>query len=192
MPTTHSATQAFSHLKPHLQRLQKDDLLQLLRDLYALNDDNKVFLSTRLLPAAPEEMAEPYRKIIRQVFNPDRGRPSFKLSAARKALNDFKKACADPVAVIDFMLFYVEQGVVCTNTYGDINEPFYISLASVYRSAAELAAKSDDADVSERFRPRFLKIVWDTSNIGWGFHDDLLESYEEILPGEAGIEEAGT
>lgn len=26
------------------------------------------------------------------------------------------------------MLFYVEQGVLCTNSYGDINAPFYESL----------------------------------------------------------------
>ena len=39
----------WSHLKPHLQRLDKDALVLLLRDLYALNADNKVFLSTRFL-----------------------------------------------------------------------------------------------------------------------------------------------
>lgn len=190
MPTQSSPT--WSHLKPHLQRLDTVALVALLRDMYALNPDNKVFLSTRFLAASPEELAEPYRKIIRQVFNPDRGRPTFKLSTARKALNDFKKACADPLAVIDFMLFYVEQGVICTNTYGDIDEPFYTSLHSVYRSAAELAATTGTPDVIEQFRPRFLDIVRDTGNIGWGFHDALAETCEETLPTEAGVAEAET
>ena len=104
-----------------------------------MNADNKVFLSTRLLAGTPDEISEPYRRIIRQVFNPDRGMPSFRLSAARKALNDFKKASADPLLVLDLMLFYVEQGVICTDTYGDIDEPFYDSLLSVYNSAARLA-----------------------------------------------------
>jgi hypothetical protein len=153
-----------------------------------LNADNRLFLTTRLLAATPAEMAEPYRKVIRQVFNPDRGHPSLQLGMARKALNDFKKVCADPLAVIDFMLYYVEQGVVCTNTYGDIDEPFYISLASVYRSAADRTAKTKNSDVIEQFRPRFLAIVWDTDNIGWGFHDELAEIYEEFLPDEAGWE----
>jgi hypothetical protein len=176
--------QSWSALKPYLQRLEKEEFLLLLRDLYALNADNKVFLATRFLATTPEQMAEPYRKIIRQVFNPERGFPSLKLSAARKALNDFKKACADSVAVIDFMLYYVEQGVICTNSYGDINEPFYNSLASVYRSAAELAGQTTDVAEVEHFQRRFLSIVWDTSNIGWGFHDELQDIYSTILPVE--------
>ena len=86
----------WSQLKPHLQRLEKQDLLLILRDLYALNADNQVFLSTRLLADTPDEIAEPYRRIIRQVFNPDRGMPSFRLSAARKALKDYKKMETQP------------------------------------------------------------------------------------------------
>lgn len=182
MPTQPS--HAWSRLKPHLQRLEKDALLILLRDLYALNADNKVFLATRFLAASPEELAAPYRRIVRQVFNPDRGTPSLRSSTARKALNDFKKACADPGQVIDLMLFYVEQGVICTNTYGDIDAPFYDGLLSVYHNAAELVSKAADPLVIERFRPRFVQIVWDTRNIGWGFHDGLEEIYAELLPEE--------
>lgn len=177
--------QSWSRLKPHIQRLEKDELVQLLRDLYRLNADNKVFLATRFLSATPDEMAEPYRKIVRQVFNPDgRGFPSLQLGTARKALNDFKKACADPVAVIDFMFFYVEQGVICTNTYGDIDAPFYNSLLSVYRSATELFANIDDPAVIELLHPRFLDIIRDTRDIGWGFHDGILEFSAEILEAE--------
>ena len=175
-------TQSWSRLKPQLQRLEKDELVQLLRDLYALNADNKVFLTTRFLAATPEEVAEPYRKIIRQVFNPGRsGFPSLEIGVARKALNDFKKACADPLAVIDFMLYYVEQGVICTNTYGDIHASFYSSLLSVYRNATELVAKTDDPDVIELFHPRFHDIIRDTGQIGWGFHDGILEVSAGIL-----------
>ena len=180
MPTPPS--HSWSRVKPHLQRLDKDALLSLLRDLYALNADNKVFLTTRFLATSSEEMAAPYRRIVRQVFNPDRGTPSLQLGAARKALNDFRKVCADPLQVIEFMLFYVEQGVVCTNSYGDIDAPFYNSLLSVYRSAAELVSKTEDPAVIYQFRPRFARIVRDTGGIGWGFHDELTEIYWNLLP----------
>jgi hypothetical protein len=180
MPT--QPAPSWSKLKSRLSALNKDALLSLLRDLYALNADNKVFLSTRFLTTTPEELAAPYRRIVRLVFNPDRGMPSLQLGAARKALNDFKKACADPLQVIDFMLFYVEQGVICTNSYGDINAPFYESLLSTYRSAAELNSKLADSALIEQFRPRFAKIVWDTGSIGWGFHDGLEEIYWDLLP----------
>lgn len=171
----------WSQLKPHLQRLEKQDLLLIVRDLYALNADNKVFLSTRLLAGTPDEIAEPYRRIICQVFNPDRGMPSLRLSTARKALNDFKKACADPLLTIDLMLFYVEQGVICTNSYGDIGEAFYSSLLSVYHSAAQLVDQISDRDRIDQFQHRFQEIISDTPNIGWGFHDRLVEIYNDML-----------
>ncbi len=47
-------TPTWSHLKPYLQRLEKGELLALLRELYALNADNVVCLATRLAPAAPD------------------------------------------------------------------------------------------------------------------------------------------
>ncbi|MFZ1238844.1 MAG: DUF6155 family protein [Anaerolineae bacterium] len=180
-PPTQSR-QSWSHLKTHLSRLDKDDFLLLLHDLYALNADNKVFLATRFFAATPDEMAAPYRRIIQQVFNPDRGMPSLQLGAARKALNEFKKACADPLLVIDFMLFYVEQGVTCTNSYGDIDAPFYQSLFSVYRDAAELTRHLANPALIEQFRPRFTKIIRDLSNVGWGIQDAMVETYWDRLP----------
>ncbi len=43
-------TPTWSYLKPHLLRLEKGELLALLRELYGLNADNKAFLAARLLP----------------------------------------------------------------------------------------------------------------------------------------------
>lgn len=175
-------TPTWSHLKPHLLRLEKGELLALLRDLYGLNADNKAFLATRLLPATSDAIAEPYRKAISQVFNPERGHPSLQLSVARKALNDFKKACKDPLLVIDLMLFYVEEGVTCTMTYGDIDAPFYASLLAVYRSAAQMVSEIDDPAQADAFQPRFHAIIRNTPMIGWGFEDGLIDIYTSVLP----------
>ena len=123
MPTQPSTS--WSRLKPHLARLEQAALVSLLRGLHDLNADNRTFLAARFLATTPSQVAAPYRRIVRQVFNPSRGASSLQLDAATKALNDFQKLCADPAAVIDFMLFYVEQGVICTNNYGDIDAPFY-------------------------------------------------------------------
>jgi hypothetical protein len=184
MPT--QSTPTWSHLQPHLQRLDKAALVDLLRDLHELNADNRTFLAARFLATTPSEAAAPYRRIVRQVFNPSRGAPSLHLDAAAKALRDFRKLCADPMAVIDFMLFYVEQGVICTNSYGDIDAPFYENLLSVYSSAAELAGSQTDA-VIEQLRPRFAKIVPDTGKIGWGFHEGLEQIYWDLLPEPDGL-----
>jgi hypothetical protein len=182
MPTK-SAT--WSELKSVLRDYEKPELLRLLQELYKLNADNKLFLTARLVEMDLAELAEPYRNAIRAEFNPSRGFPRLNLRAARKVLNDFKKACKDPAAVADLMIYYVEQGVICTNNYGDIDERFYNSLASVYADAAKLLTNTADADLIERFAPRMGQIVQETSGIGWGFHDELSHLYYNEYPAEA-------
>lgn len=174
----------WSDIKPILQGFDKPVLLKVIQDLHKLNNDNKIFLASRLLEVDYDELVKPYRKQIRSVFNPSRGFPSLRLSVARKALNDFKKACADPVAVADLMIFYVEQGVICTNNYGDIHESFYNSLESVYGSAIKSIIGTGDSEVVEQFRPRMYAIVRKTSGIGWGFHDELSYLYGKEYPPE--------
>lgn len=156
--------------------------MALLRELYGLNADNKVFLTTKLGMLTSEEMAEPYRKIIREEFNPTRGFPSMRLRTARKAVTDFKKASSDPGAVVDLMLYYVEQGVICTNNYGDIDESFYNSHESMYAAAMDLLNAVDEPDLYERFRSRAKQILRDTRHIGWGFHDALTDEFYSKYP----------
>lgn len=101
------ANPSWSRIRSHLLALNKDDLLKVIQDLYQLNTDNKVFLNSHLEMGDPETLAQRYRNTIKQVFNPNRGLPSLSLRSARKALNDFKKASANPEAIVDMMLYYV-------------------------------------------------------------------------------------
>lgn len=173
----------WSQLKNRLAAWEKPALIELIHQLYQMNADNKVFLTSRLTEVDVTALAEPYRKVIQETFNPKRGFPSLNLRSARKAVNDFKKACNDPAAVADLMIFYVEQGVACTNNYGDIHESFYNSLESVYAEAIKVI-KSGDPELVEHFRPRMGRIVTNTSSIGWGFHDELSALYEEEYPSD--------
>ncbi|MCB0111766.1 MAG: hypothetical protein KDE53_37840 [Caldilineaceae bacterium] len=177
-----SKTPGWTDIRSELSQLPKDGLMALLRELYRLNADNKVFLATRLGMLTDEEIVEPYREIIREEFNPAYGLPEMRLRTARKAVNDFKKASSDPGAVVDLMLYYVEQGVICTNNYGDIDESFYNSHESMYVAAMDLLNAVDDPELYERFRPRAEKIVQDTRGIGWGFHDALADEFYSKYP----------
>lgn len=179
-----SSNPSWSRIRSHLLSFSKDDLLKVIQDLYQLNNDNKVFLSTHLGMGDSETLAQPYRKTIKQVFNPDRGFPSLSLRSARKALNDFRKASANPEAIVDMMLYYVEQGVICTNEYRDIHEAFYNSLEGVFEDAVGLINKMGNPEITEAFRPRIKRIVTDTSGTGWGFHDFLSDVYDTQYPSE--------
>ncbi|MBN1220258.1 MAG: hypothetical protein JXM69_15120 [Anaerolineae bacterium] len=162
--------------------LEPPELLDIIRDLYRLNKDNKVFLTTQLGLGSSEELAEPYRRAIRREFNPDRGFPRLNLGAARKALNDFRRANADPRAEIEMMVYYVEQGVACTLQYGDIDEAFYSSLEGVFEDAIALLRQRDNPEFEAEFCPCLERIVRKTSGIGWGFHDYLDEVFYSAYP----------
>ena len=84
------------------------------------------------------------------------------------------------------MLYYVEQGVACTNEYGDIHEAFYNSLEGVFEDAIGLINKTGNPEMIEAFRPRIKRIVANTSGIGWGFHDFISDVYHNQYSSEAG------
>ena len=172
----------WSQVKTKLSGASQQELLNIIRDLYKLNPDNKVFLSSHLQIGDPRDLSEPYRRKIRNEFNPDRGFPKLNLKIARKALNDFKKASADPRAVADLMIYYVEQGVQCTLQYGDIDEGFYSSLESVFTDAIEVITKTGKVKIIAEFYPRLERIVRDTLGIGWGFHDYLDDTFYSNYP----------
>lgn len=185
MPSTKTPKQpTWSQVKSALSNLEQGELLNLIGDLFKLNADNKIFLASRYVNQDAQVLVEPYRKAIRAEFNPERGFPRLNLRAARKALTDFKKACDDPALIADLMIYYVEQGVICTNNYGDIDERFYSSLESVYSAAIQTIVDTGDTEIAEHFRPRMAKLVRNTSSIGWGFHDALSDMYHDDYPDE--------
>jgi hypothetical protein len=175
-------TPTWSQVKVKLAALDKDDLLKLIRDLYRLNADNRIYLLTNLEMQISSALVERYRRAIRREFNPDRGFPRLDIGNARKQLDEFKKACADLRSVVDLVVYYIEQGVACTNQYGDIDAPFYNSLESAFSEAITMIRESGNQALIEEFHPRLESIVYETSGMGWGFHDYLSDVFDNEYP----------
>lgn len=119
-----------------------------------------------------------YKDIIRAEFVPGfkKSFPEARVSIARKAISDYKKVAISKYGIADIMLAYVESGVIYTNQFGDIDEPFYNSMVSMYKNTLIFLAKEQ---LLVEYDDRLLAIVKDTHGIGWGFHDDLRDYYEE-------------
>jgi hypothetical protein len=100
------------------------------------------------------------------------------VGTVRKAISDFKKISINPYDVIDLMLIYVEAGVECTLEFGDIDEPFYNSLGSMYKNTLELIMKHD---YLSSFDNRLTDVVHKTRRMGWGFHDELSHWYKHYV-----------
>jgi len=79
--------------------------------------------------------------------------------------------------VSELMLFYVEKGVNFTNDFGDIDEGFYSSLETTYEVVLTLMKKES---LPGKFADRTAKVVADTIDIGWHFHDNLFEMHSNF------------
>jgi len=55
-----------------------------------------------------------------------------------------------------------------------IDEQFYVSMESVFERALRFIVESN---LEENFQERCMKILNDTTDMGWGFHDQLCEIY---------------
>jgi len=159
-------------VKIELNKLDKSELINHISELYKKYKPVKEYFDFFINPDE-EKLLKQYKEMVTEGFFPKRGY-QLKLSISRKAINDFKKFETSPVSVADLLLHYVEKGVEFTNAYGDIDENFYTSLENTYSTALELISKNGLLD---KFKSRAFKIVNDTKDIGWGFHDYLGDQF---------------
>jgi hypothetical protein len=162
-------------LKQFLNTRTKEELIRDIGELFSKIDSVQEYYQSKLNLGFSHEVLDKYKAIIKNEFFPSRGFHAFSLSVARKAISDYKKVSSSKMGLADIMLYYVEMGVKFTNTYGDIDEPFYNSMESMYKKAVEFIVKNL---MKETFRDRCEQIVRDTEGIGWGFHDGLSDIYE--------------
>lgn len=164
-----------SSLSSYLRSLSDKDLKKEIQMLAKLFPEVREYYQAKFSESGEKKSLAKYKRIIQNEFAPERGFPNARLSVARKAINDFSKLSKDRMLLADLMLFYVEMGVLFTNAYGDIDEPFYNSMGRMYEKVAHHVV---DAGLTNIFLERFEKIVRDTQNIGWGFPDDLTDTFE--------------
>ena len=159
-------------IKKELKKLDKDKLIDLIADLYKKNKSVKECFDFYVNPNE-RELFNKYRDKVFEAFYPRRGY-NYKLKDGKQAINDFKKLGPSADLLADLMLFYVETGVKFTNDFGDIDEGFYLSMETTYVGALTLMKKETLLD---KFADRAGKVVSNTSGIGWGFHDFLIDVY---------------
>jgi len=161
-------------LKIELKKLDNNTLVKHISELYKKYKPVKEYFDFYLNPDE-SKILEQYKDKVREGFYPKRGY-QLKLSVSRKAINDFKRLGTSSEGLADLLLYYVECGVEFTNDFGDIDENFYTSVENTYASAIELMEREG---ILDKFKNRAEKIVDDTSDIGWGFHDYLADLYFE-------------
>lgn len=155
---------SWTDVKKAVAQMDRKELHKRLADLYRFSGENQAFLHARF--GIGRDPLEPYRETIEECMYPDVfSRKPVRISKAKKTVSDYAKAAADPLGEIDLMIFFVETGNRFTLDYGDIDEPFYNALNSMYERAVKKVVKLP-ADQRAAFKERLKKIMTSTSNKG--------------------------
>ena len=169
-----------TQLKKELKDLPADDLIRLIIDIAQTSPLAKEFLTVRFAgKKEANEIFEKYKERVEYEFFPPNGFGRLNLREAKKAVTDFKKICQDENMGLDIMLFYVENCIEFTDTYGDINETFYNSAASVYNNIVK-EINSADKSLYNKFANRIEAAVANACD-GWGFRDEMTDIYNNII-----------
>ncbi len=163
-------------LKRYLKQRTHDELVADIATLFKKFDVVKEYYQIQLDETSTEEIVGRYKADIKQEFFPERGYGQARLSVARKAITDCKKVVTSHQGIADLMLYYVEMGVAFTAAYGDISEPFYNSMESMYERVIKLII---EYNMQDQFEARCKKVVRQTARMGWGFPDALQAIYDE-------------
>ena len=168
-------------LKKNLKDSSKEELIKEIIELFKKNSFVKDYYILKYDTESNSSVLDKHKDIIENEFFPKRGDGKARLSVARKSITEFKKLSQDKIQLAELMIFYVEEGVKFTNCYGDIDEPFYLSMESMYEKVVKFIIS---AKLEDMFKCRCLEIVNDTAGMGWGFHDQLSAIYHEYLGGQ--------
>jgi hypothetical protein len=167
-------------IKKSIKKLDSSQLIDLLKDLYQLSEENKSFLLARCLIGS--DSLGRYKKVILDSLYPDvmDEHDNFEFDRADKAINAYAKATSDDEGIADLMIYYVECGNKFTLDYGDIDEFFYDALIQMYEKAVKIVFKMPKKK-QETFRKRLKTIMMSANGIGWGYYDDLCHYYSEAF-----------
>ena len=142
-----------SKLKSFLTSMNRQELENLVLELYSL-PAVKDAVNLRLNPNFTDEMVNRYEKKLAKVLmpaNPEK----MSMSAAKDILSEVKGLSAiSPRVTAEIYLYAAECACDFTETFGDIDEPFYNDLSDFYQMAVDFAKTDEELknELSDRFR----------------------------------------
>ena len=178
-----SSKPTWSQIKAKLKHWDKAQLTGLIQDLFGHSQDNRDFLTARLLrDSIGEQVLAPYLKRIEAAFYDKRGWPAKRLDLkdARSAIREYQRASSDPAGTLELMLFHVETGTQCAREFGDIDEGFYDSLCTTLHEIKKLLDSEEGKPLYGQVRGRLAELAKQADGIGWGYGDYVVDVVGEI------------
>ncbi len=166
-----------SDLKAYLIAKKPVELVGEILELFKLFSSVKEYYGKKLNPAAESDLLTKYKDILANEFTiGSRGQVKLRFSVIRKAISEFQKLSPTPENLAELMMHVVEKGVAFTNEFGDFNEAFYDSIASMYRKVIQHILANH---IQAKFQGRCKYAMEACHDIGWGFGDEMEEIYQD-------------
>jgi hypothetical protein len=173
-------TPSWIDVKRNIKDFNKDQLLDLIGDLYRLSANNKEFFHARF--SLSEDPLESYKRIIQDAIHPYlEDNETLDIGRAEDAIERYSKATDEVKGETELMDFFVECGNNFTLSYGDIDDDFYDSVLLMYEKAIQNVTELPP-EKQKVFKNRLHAIMESASGIGWGYHDGLRQLYYESFP----------
>jgi hypothetical protein len=181
---------SWTEIEKHLRELPVDEVINLIKGLHDISSQNKAWLKGKLLPNAQDKkyLEDCRRKVANYVYKATKGIPPMpRFGEAKKVISEYRKFTGDMRGTLDLMLTYIERGHQFTLDFGDIDEPFYITLENMWeRFVVEFRRSPAKYELYEQFEPRLMKMRR-KSDIGWGYGDTVRETVGELEKSLGGI-----
>lgn len=162
------AVMTISNLKKVLSSMDRQELEGLVLDLYSL-PEIKDAVNLRFNPDFADEMVSHYEKKLARALmpaNPEK----MSMSAAKDILSEVKGLSAiSPRVTAEIYLYAAECACDFTETFGDIDEPFYNDLSDFYQMAVDFA--KTDEELKNELSDRFRTLNESFYGMGWGMDE---------------------
>lgn len=99
---------------------------------------------------------------------------------AERTFKAFTKSNGGIEGLIDLMLFYVECGSQFTLDYGDMDEPYYEALETIFEEMLLLLKENNS--LMKMYQHRLYAILYETREMGWGYDDQLQDITDTHFP----------
>ena len=173
-------TPSWIDVKKSIKDFNKDQLFDIMKDLYRLSANNKEFFHARF--SLSEDPLESYRRIIQDAIHPYlEDNETLDIGRAEDAIERYSKAIDDVKGVTELMVLFVECGINFTLSYGYIDDEFFDSVFLMYETAIQNVTELSPKE-QKVFEERLNKIMDSASGIGWGYNDRLRELYFKSFP----------
>jgi hypothetical protein len=164
-------------LNKYLDSLDKKALQAEIKKLYSRLPSVKQYYELELSGDTTAKVEQVKAKIKDEYF-PSRGFGKARNAVSKKYISEFRRISVFKKDIIDLLLYRCEMMIDFTLAYGDIDEPFYNSLATSYQDACKLIRKEKLVD---EYQPYCEELMHKVSDLGWGIYDDLHYIYSEYI-----------